>query len=61
MALQVNQKLAGGLADLLDLERAQGVRARAEGVDVVEAAAVVDRDALLPGLPVGLEARVQGN
>jgi hypothetical protein len=60
VALQVQQALARDVADLLDLERAQGVGAAAEGLDVVEAAADVDRDALVPEAPVVIQARVQG-
>jgi hypothetical protein len=54
VTLQVKQTLTRDLADLLDLERAQGVCAGPKSVDVVETAADVDRDALVPELPVDL-------
>ncbi len=58
MALQMHQALALDGPHLLDLEGAQRVGARLEAFDVVEVAADVDRDALVPELAVGLEARV---
>lgn len=60
MTLQVQKALAGHVADLLELERAQGVGAAAEGFHIIEVAADVDRDALVPEAPIVIEARVQG-
>jgi hypothetical protein len=51
MALRVHERAAVDVAQLLELERAQRRRA-GEALDVVEVAADVDRDALVPYRPV---------
>jgi hypothetical protein len=52
MALRVRERAAVDVAQLLELERAQRRRAGEEALDVVQVAADVDRDALVPYRPV---------
>src|SRR3712207_9308859 len=51
----MDQVLARHVADLVYLERPQAFLARLEALDVVELAAHMDRDPLVPVRPVGLQ------
>lgn len=59
VALEVGEALAGDIADLLDLKRAERARPGPEALDVVEVAGGMDPDPLVPPGAVCRQARVQ--
>jgi hypothetical protein len=55
VALEVQQVAAGDVADLVELDRAEGRPARFEGIEVVELGGEVDGETLLPLPAVGVD------